>query len=142
MILAVLRQNAFWRRASSLVLIVAAIAVFVGAGAAFAAGEYKEGEAIVLLRHNSFTQSAAAARDISGSVRSYAAGVARLSNASLVKTYDALSSSESGIFAFVRSHGEDTRTLIERLNNNPGVISAMPNYIVETAASQIGRAHV
>jgi subtilisin family serine protease len=114
----------------AVLLLSALFFTFAVCGAAFAAigGEYVEGEALVLLKYNG-TSKLSEASAASASVQNHVRNVAAKSGATAVTTYNALSSASGKIFAHFKSDTETTEELIARLEQDPNVISASPNYI-------------
>jgi subtilisin family serine protease len=106
------------------------------AGSAFAAVSdyYVEGEAIVLLKHNQLTRGASLNSNAGAVMRGYAQRVASGVGATIVTTYNALSTPSEGVFAFVRSDKDTTANLIKKLESDENVISAAPNYIFRSYA--------
>ncbi|MDR0654181.1 MAG: hypothetical protein LBG12_12870 [Synergistaceae bacterium] len=109
---------------SAALLSLAVMVLLSFAGAAGAAQEdlYVEGEALVLLKHRTVTAPS--------ETHDYAQGVASQAGASVVTTYDALSSLADGVITHMKSPGSTTQALIARLKQDANVISATPNYIV------------
>jgi hypothetical protein len=97
---------------------------------AAAADNYIEGEALVMLRHNDATRNVAASGDVDGAAARYAGDVAERAGATVVTVYNALSNAEVGVMVFMKAEGITTNELLDRLTEDPDVISAAPNHVM------------
>ena len=139
----------------ALFVVFAFLSIFATCGVAFAAfSEYVEGEAIVLLKNpNAALTEADIANPelpkvrnpgvklpraapkmtksdiVSPAMKSYVSGAAGRANAVAVSTYETLSVETNTILVHIKSNFLTTEKLITRLNEDPNVISASPNYI-------------
>ena len=103
---------------------------FALGGPALAAGLYVEGEAMVSLKNNTgaaLTEAGVA----SAAIREYINDVADGAGATAAHIYVTLSAELDEIFVLMTSDDQTTDELIAKLNENPNVISADPNYVFD-----------
>ncbi len=92
------------------------------------AGNYVEGEVLVVLKQESGQKVTAASAE-SGVAYSQAASVAKEVGASLVQTYGALSEAGNQVFMLVKSDTKTTEELMAELGGRPDVYAVSPNYM-------------
>lgn len=93
------------------------------------AGEYVEGEALVVFRAPEGVSVTAAGLRACDEVHSSIVSAANSAGASVADVYEAVSEADGKIFALVRSKTSTTEELIADLKRNPDVIAASPNRI-------------
>lgn len=109
--------------------------LFLSASVAFAdeAGEYVDGEVMVVLKNRlgelSSANIARAATD------GYIDEVARSVGSQTIRTYAALSASGGNVIARMQSFGKTTEEMIAELAENPDVLAVSPNYIMQERKS-------
>ena len=109
-----------------LLFILSTFFVLLLSATAFA-GNYVEGEVLVVLKQESGRRITAASAE-SGASYSQAASVAKAVGAELVQTYGALSEAGNQMFMFVRSDTKTTEELAAELSKRTDVVSVSPNY--------------
>lgn len=112
-------------------LLFIALALFLWSNVAFAqsplAGEYVEGEVLVVLDSTGGNSSNVAAfkTDFDSSANALASSV----GAQSVGTYSAIAAQSGKNIAHFRAEGKTTAELMEELKSQPGVVAVAPNYI-------------
>ncbi len=109
-----------------LVLLLAASLAVLFSGAAFA-GNYAEGEALVVLKPASGAKITRASVR-SGADASRAVTVARSAGARVARTYADLSEVGNKLYMLVKSDTKTTEQLVAELSKNPDVMGVSPNY--------------
>lgn len=106
-------------------IILALALIFTIAGSCFA-GEYVDGDVIVVLKPKNEDQATLSAVSV-------AETFATLADAQVKETYENISDSNRGVFTLIHSDTKNAEEFAEELKNNPEVLAASPNYIVELA---------
>ncbi|MDR2522784.1 MAG: S8 family serine peptidase [Synergistaceae bacterium] len=124
--------------------LLAALMSLIGLAAGAWAGNYVEGEVMVVLRAEGaaafplstglLTRTKAQSAAARAAAEVLTARVASEVGAYPAETHAALSSHEAGVFALLKSHTKSTEQLMAELKKHPGVICVSPNYIVHTMA--------
>ncbi len=114
-------------------------ALLLLAGAAFAvepapAGEYIEGEALVILEGPTGL-SAAGAAAFEASLTASANSVAASVGAQAIRTYGAIATASGKNIVHLRAEGKSTEELLAELGKNTTVLGASPNYVVKISGT-------
>ena len=100
---------------------------------AYAAEDYAEGEALVVLKNGIGTLNVASIS--SAASRNYVSSVAASVGAEAPVTYKALSAASGKVITLMKSATQSTEELIADLKKNPNVLNASPNYRVYALAT-------